>query len=74
MQIAVKHWQSEDEIKTELRQLTDATRKLRRDLEEMLRGSDVKPERRYLHRQAFPPAVVNDRPKRRKKAATTTMR
>jgi hypothetical protein len=65
----VSDWQSEDEIKSQLRALTAQTRKLRRDLDDMIRGAETKPERRYLHKQSWPksrPAAVNDR--RKKKA------
>ena len=60
-----KKWQSEDEINAELRDLTDATRKLHRDLDDMVRGAETKKDRRYLHRQGSP-AIVEDRRKRKK--------
>jgi len=47
----VKEWQSEDEIKAQLRELTAATRKLRHDLIDLVRGSEPKPDRRYLHKR-----------------------
>lgn len=60
-----KKWQSEDEIKAELRDLTDATRKVRRDLDDMVRGAETETDRRYLHRQGSP-AIVGDQRKRKK--------
>jgi hypothetical protein len=66
-QIAVKEWQSEDEIKAQLRELTAATRKLRRDIADMMRGSEPKPDRRYLHKhwQTTPqsPQAADEPPK-----------
>ena len=60
-----KKWQSEDEIKAELRDLTDATSKVRRDLDDMVRGAETETDRRYLHRQGSP-AIVGDQRKRKK--------
>ncbi|HEY2432028.1 MAG TPA: hypothetical protein VGI12_05070 [Vicinamibacterales bacterium] len=45
-----KEWQSEDEIKAELRELTEATRKLRHDLDSMVRHPARRAERRDLHK------------------------
>ena len=65
----MNEWRSEDEIKAQLRELTDATRKLRGELEAMMRSTGPKPERQHLHRQTWPTTApaVNDRPRRRKK-------
>jgi hypothetical protein len=67
----VKEWQSEDEIKAQLRELTAATRKLRYDLNDLVRGAEPKAERRYLHKhwQSSPQPIEADeapRPKGRK--------
>jgi hypothetical protein len=67
LQDTVKGWQPEDEIKADLRELTAKTRKLRRELTDMLRGSETKPERRYLHKQALPGVVADSDRKKRKK-------
>jgi hypothetical protein len=71
-QNAVKDWHSEEELKARLRELTEETRKLRRDLDEMVRPNPESPSRAHIHRQAWPkekppPAVVNDRRQRRSK-------
>lgn len=58
-----KKWQSEEEIKAQLRDLTDKTRNLRRDLDAVMRASS---ERRYLHRPTSD-GKVNERPRRKKR-------
>lgn len=64
-----KKWRGENEIKAQLRELTAATRSLRRDLDELMRAPAARTDRRYLHRQVSPAATakLNDRPPRTKK-------
>jgi len=69
---ALKEWNSEEQIKAQLRQLTEETRKLRRDLDEMVKPAPQSPSRAFIHKQSWPkpapaPAVVNDRRRSRSK-------
>ena len=50
----VKDWHSEDEIKAQLRELTEKTRRLRHDLDEMVRPAEPNPARAFIHRQVWP--------------------
>jgi hypothetical protein len=51
----VKDWHSEDEIKAQLRELTERTRKLRHDLDGMVRpAAEPNPARAFIHRQGWP--------------------
>lgn len=59
----VKKWQSEDEIKAQLRELTADTRKLRTELNDLVRNKQTRGERPFPHE---PPASSNDG--KRKKA------
>lgn len=65
--MTAKKWQGENEIKAQLRDLTEATRRLRHDLNELMRAP-AKSDTRYLRPQP-PPAKgeVDDRPQRTKK-------
>jgi hypothetical protein len=70
--IALKEWHSEEQIKAQLRRLTEETRKLRRDLDAMVKPGPQSPSRAFIHKQTWPkeapaPAVVNDRRQRRSK-------
>jgi len=66
----VKDWEGEEEIKAQLRELTDRTRKLREDLTALVRPSAAKPARAFIHRQAWPvnpPATAPERTRRPRK-------
>jgi hypothetical protein len=62
-------WKNEDDIKAELRELTSELRRLREELRGMVEPSKPRSSRAFLHRQSWPPenppAVVDDRRKRR---------
>jgi hypothetical protein len=61
---------SEEAIKADLRELTERTRKLRKELTEMIGRPVPSPARRFLHQQSWPhgqPAAVADRRRRRKR-------
>jgi Asp-tRNA(Asn)/Glu-tRNA(Gln) amidotransferase A subunit family amidase len=74
LQITMTEWQSEDEIKAQLRELTEETRKVREDLDALVRPPTTSPTRAFIHKQAGPkaakPAVVNDRRQRKKSKDT----
>jgi hypothetical protein len=64
----VKDWEGEEEIKAQLRELTDRTRKLREDLTALVRPATAKPTRAFIHRQAWPatpPVVATARERKR---------
>jgi hypothetical protein len=65
----VKDWEGEEQIKAQLRELTDRTRKLRQDLDELVRPPDPSPTRAFIHRHSWPklPAAQPDRPQKRGK-------
>ena len=58
-------WKNEDDIKAELRTLTDALKHLREELGHMVSPPKQNPSRAFLHRQAWPPdarpATANER-------------
>ena len=67
-------WKNEDDIKAELRVLTDELRRLREELRGMVAPPKPNPTRAFLHRQSWPapretrdvrdePAIAADRPK-----------
>jgi len=70
-------WKNEDDIKAELRVLTDELRELREELRSMVTPRKPNPSRAFLHRQSWPPprpladeppAVAHDKePRRRRK-------
>jgi hypothetical protein len=68
-------WKNEDEIKAELRAMTDELRRLREGLRNLVSPPPKNPARAFLHRQSWPtaaeapPAVAAERkrPSRRKK-------
>jgi len=47
-------WKNEDDIKAELRVLTDELKKLREELRGMVAPPKPNPTRAFLHRQAWP--------------------
>jgi len=49
-------WKNEDDIKAELRGLTDDLKRLREELRDMVAPPKPNPSRAFLHRQALPPA------------------
>ena len=49
-------WQNEDDIKAELRVLTDELKKLREELRGMVARPKPNPTRAFLHRHSWPPA------------------
>jgi len=67
-------WKNEDDIKAELRAMTDELRKLREGLKNLVSPPRTHPAREFLHRQSWPvpaePAapVANDRKRTRKPA------
>jgi hypothetical protein len=70
-------WKNEDDIKADLRVLTDELRELREELRNMVAPPKPNPTRALLHRQSWPPprpapaapeAIANDKaPRRRRK-------
>ena len=56
-------WKNEDDIKAELRVLTDELRRLREELRGMVTPRKPNPTRAFLHRQSWPaPRDVKDEP------------
>jgi hypothetical protein len=47
-------WKNEDDIKAELRVLTDELRQLREELRRMVEPRKPNPTRAFLHRQSWP--------------------
>lgn len=69
-QTTVKDWEGEEEIKAQLRELTKKTRKLRQDLDALVRPSEPTPSRAFIHRQSWPkapPTVAAERRRRPRK-------
>lgn len=67
----MSEWKNEDDIKAELRAMTDELRKLREGLTNLVSPPKLSPSRAFLHRQAWPPSpepepVVAADPKARK--------
>lgn len=64
----MKDWESEEQIKADLRELTSKTRKLREDLDALVKPSSPSPARAFIHRQSWPkaqlPEVASEQPKR----------
>ena len=48
-------WKNEDDIKAELRNLTDELKQLREELRAMVAPRKPNPSRAFLHRQSWPP-------------------
>lgn len=51
-------WKNEDDIKAELRVLTDELKTLRQELNDMVKPPKPNPTRAFLHRQAWPPPAA----------------
>jgi len=49
-------WKNEDDIKAELRAMTDELRRLRQGLRNMVSPPKPNPSRAFLHRQSWPDA------------------
>ena len=49
-----KDWKNEDDIKAELRVLTDELRTLRHELRDMVAPKPKNPSRAFLHRHSWP--------------------
>jgi hypothetical protein len=48
-------WKNEDDIKAELRILTDELKSLRQELSDLVAPPKQNPTRAFLHRQSWPP-------------------
>jgi hypothetical protein len=55
-------WKNEDDIKAELRAMTDELRRLREGLRNMVSPPKSNPSRAFLHRQSWPPTVEHPPP------------
>jgi hypothetical protein len=53
-------WKNEDEIKAELRSLTQELRQLREELRGLIRPPKPSPARALLHRQTWPAPVAEE--------------
>jgi hypothetical protein len=53
----MSEWKNEDDIKAELRAMTDELRKLREGLRNLVSPPKTNPSRAFLHRQAWPSAA-----------------
>jgi len=60
----MKDWHSEEEIKAQLRELTNETRKLRNDLYQLIRPSKTLTPRAFTHDPAERPARAETAPER----------
>ena len=63
-------WKNEDDIKAELRAMTDELRKVREGLRNMVSPPKPNPSRAFLHRQSWPttpPSVAAEKPRTRSK-------
>ena len=56
IQITMKDWHSEEQIKAQLRELTNETRKLRNDLYKLIRPSKTLNPRAFTHDRPARPA------------------
>ena len=50
----MSEWKNEDDIKAELRAMTDELRKLREGLRNLVSPPKTHPSREFLHRQSWP--------------------
>lgn len=50
----MKNWEGENEIKAQLRELTERTRQLRHDLDALVRPAAPNPTRAFIHPQEWP--------------------
>ena len=57
----MSEWKNEDEIKAELRAMTDELRKLREGLRNLVSPPKANPSRAFLHRQSWPPPAEPER-------------
>ena len=73
-------WKNEDDIKAELRTLTDDLKSLRQELSDMVGRPKQNPTRAFLHRQSWPPPKADhpeivdkapERPVTRRRRRTT---
>lgn len=53
----MSEWKNEDDIKAELRAMTDELRRLRQGLRNMVSPPKPNPSRAFLHRQSWPEPV-----------------
>jgi hypothetical protein len=58
-------WKNEDDIKAELRVLTEELKTLRHELRNMVAPPKPNPSRAFLHRQFWPSTPVPDAKKRK---------
>lgn len=56
----MKDWEGEEQIKSQLRELTERTRALREDLDALVRPSTPSPTRAFIHRQSWPESRASD--------------
>jgi len=56
--VRMDEWKNEDDIKAELREMTDELRRLREGLRNMVSPPKSSPSRAFLHRQSWPPPSV----------------
>jgi len=55
----MSYWKNEDDIKAELRAMTDELRRLREGLRSMVSPAQKpNPARAFLHRQSWPPDIA----------------
>jgi hypothetical protein len=68
----VKDWESEEQIKAQLRDLTERTRRLRQELDALVRPAASSPTRGFIQRQSWPkaqpPEVAGERRRRPRKS------
>ena len=58
----MSEWKNEDDIKAELRAMTDELRRLRQGLRNMVSPPKPNPSRAFLHRQSWPDTADPDMP------------
>ena len=61
-------WKNEDDIKAELRAMTDELRRLRQGLRNMVSPPKPNPSRAFLHRQSWPVEPIEPKPVEQPKA------
>ena len=59
----MSEWKNEDDIKAELRAMTDELRRLRQGLRNMVSPPKPNPSRAFLHRRSWPDAAEPVPPK-----------
>jgi hypothetical protein len=60
--VRMDEWKNEDDIKAELREMTDELRRLREGLRNMVSPPKSNPSRAFLHRQSWPAPGVKHPP------------